>query len=87
MPVTRYRDCRTPLRRSGTGCAFVPVRSMLVQSVVDEEEIIFVQSQGCEVHNGVGECVTGGLATRSPGGTRVVQRAGSLRNHLLEVLA
>lgn len=54
MPPPLYRDWRTLLRRSVTGCVFVPVRSMQLQAVVDDEEIIFVDSQGYEVHNGVG---------------------------------
>jgi hypothetical protein len=54
MPVPIYRDCRALLRRSDTGCVFVPVRGMQFQAVVDDEEIIFVDSQSYEVRNGVG---------------------------------
>jgi len=46
MPVPLFRACRSVLRSSGSGCAFVPIRSMQYQAVIDAEEIVFVDGQG-----------------------------------------
>jgi hypothetical protein len=54
MPASLYRDCRSLLRRADTSCVFVPVRSMQYQAVIDDEEVVFVDSQGYEVKNGIG---------------------------------
>ena len=54
VSINLYHLCRKALRRSPTHCAFVPIRSMQFQAVIDDEEIIFVDSQGYMVHQGSG---------------------------------
>lgn len=50
-----YNRCRLLLKRSPAGAVFVPIRSMQYLAVIDEQEIIFVDSQGGYRHQaGVG---------------------------------
>ncbi len=53
-PATLYKLCRRLLRDSGGDCVFVPIRSMQFMAVIDDDEIIFVDSQDYMVHRGVG---------------------------------
>jgi len=41
-----FNSCRLLLRRSPGGAVFVPIRNMQYLAVIDDEEIIFVDSQG-----------------------------------------
>jgi len=45
LPAATYNLTRILLAASPTGCVFVPIRSMQYLAVVDQEEIIFVDSQ------------------------------------------
>ena len=54
IPAALYNRCRLKLSRCRYGHVFVPVRSMQVQSVIDEEEIIFVDNQAYAVRDGQG---------------------------------
>jgi len=54
VPVQLYTLCRRALKRSGGHCAFVPIRSMQFQAVIDEDEVVFVDSQAYMVQRGVG---------------------------------
>ncbi len=54
IPAALYNRCRLALSRFRYGHVFVPVRSMQVQSVIDEEEIIFVDNQAYAVRDGQG---------------------------------
>jgi len=44
LPAATYNLTRILLAASTTGCVFVPIRSMQYLAVVDQEEIIFVDS-------------------------------------------
>lgn len=44
LPAATYNLTRILLAASNTGCVFVPIRSMQFLAVVDQEEIIFVDS-------------------------------------------
>ncbi len=46
MPATLFRRAQQALRRSPGRCAFVPIRSMQFQAVIDAEELIFVDALG-----------------------------------------
>ena len=46
IPAPLYNACQRLLKRIGAECLFVPIRSMQYQAVIDNEEIIFVDSQG-----------------------------------------
>ncbi len=46
IPAILYNACQRLLRRIGTDCLFVPIRSMQYQAIIDRNEIIFVDSQG-----------------------------------------
>lgn len=46
LPAVIYNGFQLLLARSQTGCAFVPIRTMQYQAVVDREEVVFVDSQG-----------------------------------------
>ncbi len=46
MPAPLFRLCQQALRRSPGRCAFVPIRSMQFQAVIDAEELIFVDALG-----------------------------------------
>jgi hypothetical protein len=45
LPAATYNLTRILLAASTTGCVFVPIRSMQYLAVLDQEEIIFVDSQ------------------------------------------
>lgn len=44
MPARTYNDMHTLFRRCGESCLFIPIRSMQYMAVIDEEEVIFVDS-------------------------------------------
>ncbi|MGI9212467.1 MAG: hypothetical protein ACR2HF_08320 [Methylococcaceae bacterium] len=44
LPAPLYNMTRILLRHSGSGAVFVPIRSMSFQSVIDHEEIIFMDA-------------------------------------------
>lgn len=54
MPAAIYNLYRSLLRKSLTGCVFVPVRSMQFLAVMDKDEIIFVDSLAYAVSNNEG---------------------------------
>jgi hypothetical protein len=54
IPAGLYNLCRLALGRCEHECAFVPVRSMLFQAVIDAGEVIFVDSQDYAVQDGRG---------------------------------
>jgi hypothetical protein len=45
LPAATYNLTRILLAASATSCVFVPIRSMQYLAVIDQEEIIFVDSQ------------------------------------------
>ena len=45
LPAATYNLTRILLAASPRGCVFVPIRSMQYMAVIDQEEIIFVDSQ------------------------------------------
>ncbi|MES9992925.1 MAG: hypothetical protein ABW098_13285 [Candidatus Thiodiazotropha sp.] len=54
IPATLYNQCRLMLNRCQYEHIFVPVRSMQIQGVIDEEEVIFVDNQAYAVRDGEG---------------------------------
>ncbi len=54
VPINLYRLYRKRLRDSRGNWVFVPVRSMQFLAVIDDEEVVFVDSQAYMVHNDVG---------------------------------
>ncbi len=54
IPATLYNRCRLMLSRCQYEHVFVPIRSMQMQSVIDEEEVIFVDNQAYAVRGGQG---------------------------------
>jgi hypothetical protein len=54
LPAGLYNGAQRLLSRSGSGCVFVPIRSMQFMAVIDGEEIVFVDSQAYAVEGGVG---------------------------------
>lgn len=52
LPARYFNRCRLFLGRSETGCVFIPIRTMQYMGVVDDEEIVFVDSQGGHVGHG-----------------------------------
>lgn len=54
IPAALYNRCRLILSRCRYEHVFVPVRSMQVQSVIDEDEVIFVDTQAHAVREGHG---------------------------------
>lgn len=54
LPATLYNRCRLMLSRCQYEHVFVPVRTMQMQSVIDEEEVIFVDNQAYAVRDGEG---------------------------------
>jgi len=55
MPAPLFRRAKQALRRSPGDCAFVPIRSMQYQAVIDVEELIFVDALGgYQVQDGQG---------------------------------
>lgn len=49
-----FNRCRLALNHSKTDCAFIPVRSMQIQAVISQDEIIFVDNQGYRVQDDQG---------------------------------
>lgn len=54
LPAALYNRCRLMLSRCEYEHVFVPVRSMQMQSVLDEDEVIFVDNQAYAVRDGKG---------------------------------
>ncbi len=54
LPAALYNRCRLMLSRCQYEHVFVPVRTMQMQSVIDEEEVIFVDNQAYAVRDGEG---------------------------------
>ena len=54
IPAVLYNQCRLMLARCQYEHIFVPIRSMQIQSVIDEDEVIFVDSQAYAVSQGQG---------------------------------
>ncbi len=54
IPAPLYNQCRLILTRCGYRHVFVPVRSMQIQAVIDEREVIFVDNQAYAVRDGEG---------------------------------
>jgi hypothetical protein len=54
IPAPLYNRCRLSLARCQYEHVFVPVRSMQLQAVIDEEEVIFVDNQAYAVRDGEG---------------------------------
>ncbi|MCB1787310.1 MAG: hypothetical protein KDJ33_13760, partial [Gammaproteobacteria bacterium] len=52
IPAALYNRCRLMLSRCQYAHVFVPVRSMQMQSVIDENEVIFVDNQAYAVRDG-----------------------------------
>ncbi|MDO8597565.1 MAG: hypothetical protein Q7R45_13190 [Sulfuricaulis sp.] len=46
LPAETYNLARVLLKRTATGCLFVPLRSMQFLAVLDTEEFIFVDREG-----------------------------------------
>lgn len=49
-----YNQCRLMLSRCQYEHIFVPVRSMQIQAVIDQEEVVFVDNQAYAVRDGEG---------------------------------
>ena len=49
-----FNRCRLVLNHSETDCAFIPVRSMQIQAVISQDEIIFVDNHGYRVQDDQG---------------------------------
>ena len=54
MPAALYNLCRLMLSRCNYTHMYVPVRSLQIQAIIDEEEVIFVDGQGYMVKDGEG---------------------------------
>lgn len=54
IPAPLFNRCRLLLSRCHYEHVFVPVRSMQVQSVIDRDEVIFVDTQAYAVRDGHG---------------------------------
>jgi hypothetical protein len=54
IPALLYNQCRLMLSRCQYEHVFVPVRTMQVQAVIDDEEVIFVDNQAYAVRDGEG---------------------------------
>jgi hypothetical protein len=54
LPAPLFNRCLLALNHSETRNAFIPIRSMQYQAVIDEFEIIFVDNQGYAVSEGQG---------------------------------
>ena len=54
LPAPLFNRCVLLLNRSMTKNVFVPIRSMQLQTIIDESEIIFVDSQSYAVQEGQG---------------------------------
>ncbi|MEW8508662.1 MAG: hypothetical protein AB2598_18375 [Candidatus Thiodiazotropha sp.] len=54
IPSSLYNQCRLMLSRCQYEHIFIPVRTMQIQAVIDEDEVIFVDNQAYAVRNGEG---------------------------------
>ena len=54
LPAPLFNRCLLALNHATTRHAFVPIRSMQYQAVIDDSEIIFVDNQGYAVSEGQG---------------------------------
>lgn len=54
IPATLHNRCRSMLSRCHYEHIFVPIRSMQYLAVIDEEEVVFVDSQAYAVRGGEG---------------------------------
>jgi hypothetical protein len=54
IPATLYNHCRLMLSRCQYEHIFIPVRSMQLLAVIDEEEVIFVDNHAYAVRDGEG---------------------------------
>ncbi|MCU7876752.1 MAG: hypothetical protein KZQ84_08100 [Candidatus Thiodiazotropha sp. (ex Lucinoma borealis)] len=54
IPAVLYNQCRLMLSRCQYEYIFIPVRSMQIQAVIDEEEVIFVDNQAYAIRDGEG---------------------------------
>ena len=54
IPAALYNLCRLVLARCDNDQAFIPIRSMQFQAVIDHGEVIFVDSQDYAVQDGKG---------------------------------
>ncbi|MCU7839427.1 MAG: hypothetical protein KZQ94_08610 [Candidatus Thiodiazotropha sp. (ex Troendleina suluensis)] len=54
IPAVLYNQCRLMLSRCQYDQIFIPVRSMQIQAVIDEEEVIFVDNQAYAIRDGEG---------------------------------
>ncbi|MCG7910070.1 MAG: hypothetical protein JAY82_09880 [Candidatus Thiodiazotropha taylori] len=54
IPAPLYNQCRLMLSRCQYEHVFIPVRTMQIQAVLDEEEVIFVDNQAYAVRDGQG---------------------------------
>jgi hypothetical protein len=54
IPAALYNQCRLMLTRCQYEHLFIPVRSMQILAVIDEDEVIFVDNQAYAVKDGEG---------------------------------
>jgi hypothetical protein len=54
IPSSLYNQCRLMLSRCQYKHVFIPVRTMQVQAVIDEDEVIFVDNMAYAVRDGQG---------------------------------
>ncbi|MCG7959635.1 MAG: hypothetical protein AB2767_01780 [Candidatus Thiodiazotropha taylori] len=54
IPALLYNQCRLMLSRCQYEHVFIPVRTMQIQAVLDEEEVIFIDNQAYAVKDGQG---------------------------------
>jgi len=54
LPATLYNRCRLMLSRCEYEHIFVPVRTMQMQALIDQEEVIVVDNQAYAVRDGEG---------------------------------
>ncbi len=54
LPAPLFNRCLLALNHATTRHAFVPIRSMQYQAIIDDSEIIFVDNQGYAVSEGQG---------------------------------
>lgn len=55
LPAALYNRCRLMLSRCQYEHIFVPARSMQMQAVLDEGEVIFVDNQAYALRDGEGD--------------------------------
>ncbi|MCG7926903.1 MAG: hypothetical protein JAY67_15370 [Candidatus Thiodiazotropha taylori] len=54
IPAPLYNQCRLMLSRCQYEHVFIPVRTMQIQAVLDEDEVIFIDNQAYAVKDGQG---------------------------------